>query len=208
MKIKTILFTILSLTCVAMAHAQNAKPLMTEFEQALKGRAVRIETISCDFLQTRSMSVFAEDVRRRGHFTYKRPGNILLAFESGDYIVMTESVFAMRNGTSVTSVKTSSNPMMQQLKRVLSACMTGEMEQVTAGFSVDVDKADGNYRLTLSPLRGKAASHMQSLVMTFDIKDMSLASLRMDEPSGDYTLYEFSDKHFNEAVDDNIFKKR
>lgn len=194
---------ILLLACYSTA-AQDVK---AEFEKALADKSVAIETIMCDFTQVRSMAVLTQEVSKEGKFTYVRPGNILLAFDDGDYIKLTESDFTMRNAGNVMDVKVTSNPMLRELKKILSACMTGDLKSMASGFSINVIDLQDFYEVTLLPVKGRGAAKMKSVKMNFDKQDMSLIMLMLEEPSGDSIRYEFTDKEFNKEVPAGTFHK-
>lgn len=181
---------------------------LPDFEQILREQSSRIESIDCRFVQTRSVSVLAQDVKRAGRFRYLRPDNILLSFDDGDYIKMTAKFFEMKSGGRVNRTKTASNPMLKNMSAMLSGCMSGDVSKIAAGFDVEITPHAGGYIMRLVPAGGRGSSRMGSITLDFDGGDMSLSSLRMDEPSGDYTLYEFSDKKFNVAVDGNLFEEQ
>lgn len=198
-----LIFLFLALCCGLEMAAQDLKE---EFENVLIEKSAGIETISCSFTQVRTMSVLAQDVRREGRFTCVRPGNILLAFEDGDYIKLTDTYFNMKSAGAVTNVKISANPMLKELKRILSACMTGDVRMLSSGFEINVKDAGRVYEVCLLPLRNRGGSQMKSIVLHFEKQDMSLDLLVFEESSGDSTAYEFADKEFNVSVDEELFR--
>lgn len=178
-----------------------------EFEKKLREKSVEITTIKCDFRQVRTMAVLADDAAKVGKFTYKRPGNILLAFDDGDYIRMSEIDFSIRNAGVVTDVKVGANPMLKELKRMLSACMTGDIAAMSSGFNMTVSENDGSYIVELTPIKGRGSARMKAVTMYFDKSDMSLSGLVLEEPSGDSIRYEFSNKKFNVEVSEETFRR-
>ena len=188
-------------------YAAKGENTALEFEKLLQEKSVQITTILCDFKQVRTMAVFAEEATKNGKFTYMRPGNIMLAFEDGDYIRMTETDFSIRNAGNVTDVKVGANPMLKELKRLLSACMTGDITAMSSGFKMNITENDKSYIVDLTPIKGRGSSKMKSVTMHFDKKDMSLSELMLEEPSGDSIRYEFTNKKFNVAVSEETFRK-
>lgn len=195
--------------CILMlaGFSAAAQDVKAEFEKALAEKSVEIKTIMCDFTQIRSMAVLAQEVSKEGRFTYMRPGNILLAFDDGDYIMLTETDFTMKNAGNVMDVKVNSNPMLKELKKILTACMTGDVKSMASGFSMEVADMQDFYEVTLLPVKGRGAAKMKSVRMNFDRKDMSLTMLMLEEPSGDSIRYDFTDKEFNKEVPAGTFHK-
>lgn len=187
------------------ASAQNGST-EEQFERELKLKNESVTSIKCHFLQTREMSVLQNVVRKEGTFYFQRPGNMLLSFNDGDYIKMTEEWFEMKTGENTTTTKISSNPMLRNLSTILSACVVGDFAQMIRGFSIQVQSQAKQWVVIMTPQRGKAASKISQIVLHFDRETMSLNTLKMVEKSGDYTMYGFSNKQFNVAIDGKLFK--
>lgn len=187
------------------ASAQNGST-QEQFERELKLKNESVSSIKCHFIQTREMSVLQNVVRKEGTFYFQRPGNMLLSFNDGDYIKMTEEWFEMKTGENTTTTKISSNPMLRNLSTILSACVVGDFAQMIRGFSIQVQSQAKQWVVIMTPQRGKAASKISQIVLHFDRETMSLNTLKMVEKSGDYTMYGFSNKQFNVAIDSKLFK--
>ena len=187
------------------ASAQNGST-EEQFERELKLKNESVTSIKCHFLQTREMSVLQNVVRKEGTFYFQRPGNMLLSFNDGDYIKMTEEWFEMKTGENTTTTKIASNPMLRNLSTILSACVVGDFAQMIRGFSIQVQSQAKQWVVIMTPQRGKAASKISQIVLHFDRETMSLNTLKMVEKSGDYTMYGFSNKQFNVAIDGKLFK--
>ena len=187
------------------ASAQNGST-QEQFERELKLKNESVSSIKCHFIQTRDMSVLQNVVRKEGTFYFQRPGNMLLSFNDGDYIKMTEEWFEMKTGENATTTKISSNPMLRNLSTILSACVVGDFAQMIRGFSIQVQSQAKQWVVIMTPQRGKAASKISQIVLHFDRETMSLNTLKMVEKSGDYTMYGFTNKQFNVAIDGKLFK--
>ena len=187
--------------CVGIVVPAQENDLAAQFEQELKAKNEDVASIRCDFVQTREMSVLEMSVAKEGEFFFQRPGNMLLSFVDGDYIKMSESMFEMKTADNVTSTSISSNPMLKNLSSILSACVIGDFKEMKKGFDVTLQPTETEWQLTMNPTRGKAASKISQIILHFDRDDMSLNILKMEEKSGDFTMYEFSNKQFNVNID-------
>lgn len=207
MKKIAIIFAIMA--CCVAVNAQQLKKIDAAdgFAEKLAALSARIETITCSFVQTKHMSVIAGDVVSPGKFYYRRPGNICLEFlePAGDMIVMDGRRFKIVAMGKKNVVDMESNPMLRQMTAVLEACMTGDVEKMGADSSIEYFEGADIYEVVIVPKNRRAKNYIKAITLTFDKKDMSLSRLRMDEHSGDYTEYRFSDKRFNTAVDSSKF---
>lgn len=204
---KNVRYILLILTILSgCAVSAQEVSMQEQFENELKLKNKSVTSIKCHFVQKREMSVFQNVIRKEGTFFFQYPGNMLLSFNDGDYIKMTEDWFEMRTGENTSATKVSSNPMLRSLGTVLSACVVGNFEQLTKWFSIHVEQEKAEWIVFMTPQRGKSASKISRIILHFDRENMSLNILKMEEMSGDYTLYCFSDKKFNETIDSQLFR--
>lgn len=203
MKIKTIIVALMMFVCSG-AWAQEIN-VEQEFQSELKKKNEQVTSIKCDFTQTREVSFLANPVTKDGEFYFIKPNDMLLSFDDGDYIKMTGEWFEMKTAGHVTATKVASNPMLKNLNSILSACVIGDFDKMSRGFTVSYEQSATQWTIMLTPQRGKAAAKISRIVIVFDKSDMSLDLLKMEEKSGDYTAYGFSNKQFNIAIDTQMF---
>lgn len=203
MRIKLIAAALMLFVCVGVS-AQDVSIEHT-FQSELKKKNEHVTSIKCKFTQTREVSILAKPVSKDGKFCFLKPSNMLLSFNDGDYIKITSEWFEMSTAGHITATKVASNPMLKNLNSILSACMVGDFEKMSSGFSVTYRPSATEWTIVLTPQRGKAASKISQIIIVFDRSDMSLNLLKMEEKSGDYTAYSFSNKLFNTAIDTQIF---
>ena len=193
MKIRQIILSlmfVLSLAC----YAQEAS-VEQLFQTELQEKNEDVIAIKCRFKQTRQVSYLAEAAVKEGDFAFTKPNDILLAFDDGDYIKMTSEYFEMKTGSNVAKTKVSSNPMLKNLSSILSTCVLGEFDKMSAGFNVEIEQQANEWIVNLTPKQSKMAAKISNIIIAFNKADMSLNLLKMVEKSGDYTAYNFTDKH-------------
>ncbi len=199
---KTIYLAAALLAAVAL-KAQEA-----DFAERLKTVSAATETIECGFTLTRTMSFAAADVVSEGRFYYLRGGGISLDFTkpAGDRITMGRERFRIVSSGKTSVVKVDSNPMLRQLQKMLTACMTGDVEALKEGSKLTFKDGGENFIVTLTPSDRKAGKMVKLITLTFEKQNMSLVTLRMEEASGDVSQYRFFDKKFNGKIDPARFE--
>ena len=193
MKIKQIILSlmfVLSLAC----YAQNTD-VEKLFQTELQEKNEDVIAIKCRFKQIRQVSYLAEPAVKEGDFAFTKPNDILLAFDDGDYIKMTSEYFEMKTAGKVAKTKVSSNPMLKNLSSILSTCVLGEFDKMSAGFNVEIEQQAKEWIVNLTPKQSKMAAKISNIIIAFNKADMSLNLLKLVEKSGDYTAYNFTDKH-------------
>ena len=190
-KTSRIIAALAALLCLSLpAYAQEG---METFMARLAENAT-VKSIDSRFTQTRSMAVFASDVVKEGNFSFRRPEEIRMDFDDGGYIHISDKEFEMLSEGRLSRAKSSSNPMLGGLKRMLAACLSGDMKALVNGFESSLDEDAASYTLTLVPAARQRHNMFSSLVLRFDKKDMSLDTMKMCEAGGDSTSWSFTRK--------------
>lgn len=202
MKIRIILVLLLFITPQLYAQDANLEQL---FQSELLQKNENVTSIKCEFSQTREVAILANKISKKGVFYFAMPNNMLLKFDDGDYIKMSSEWFEIKMASNITTTKVTANPMLRNLSAILSACVVGDIGKISRGFAVDYKCSSKEWTITLTPQQGKAASKISRIIITFDKSDMSLNLLKMEEKSGDYTAYNFTNKQFNTAIDSQLF---
>lgn len=194
--------------CVCAATALSAQE--ADFAARLKETSAATRTIECDFTLTRTMSFMASDVVSEGRFYYLRDKGISLDFirPEGDEITMGSERFRIVSAGKTTVVKLDSNPMLRQLQRMLTACMTGDVEMLGQGAELAFGDEGANFVVTITPSARRARDMVRLITLTFEKRNMSLVSLRMEEASGDVSMYRFMNKTFNGEIAPSRFDVR
>jgi outer membrane lipoprotein-sorting protein len=194
---------LLYLVVVAQLGVVTLRAQESDFTERLKTVSKATESIECDFTLTRTMSIMASDVLSEGRFYYLREVGISLVFTrpTGDEITMGRERFKIVSAGKTSIVKVDSNPMLRQLQRMLTACMTGDVAMLKEGTELTFEDAGANFVVTSVPSDRRARTMIKQITLTFEKENMSLVTLRMEENSGDVSEYRFFNKKFNRAID-------
>ncbi len=207
MKIKT-RYLAAALCANLTAIAATATAQEADFAERLKSTSAATRSIECDFTLTRTMSIMASDVVSEGRFYYLRDAGISLDFTrpAGDRITMGRERFLITTAGRTTVVKVDSNPMLRQLQRMLTACMTGDVELLRAGAQLTFTDQGTTFLVTITPTDRRARGMVRLITLTFDKQNMSLTTLTMEETTGDVSQYSFFNKRFNGEIDPSRFE--
>ena len=204
MRVRVLAALVYALMTAGVAAAQNSRAEIL-FAQEMKKKCSDVKSIRCRFVQTRSSSVLVHDVQKRGTYSFLQPYNVLLAFDDGDYIKITSAMFEIKQNGHTTATKAGSNPMLRNLNRILSACISGDAAQITSGFDTEITASDDEFTVRLLPMRGRTNKKSPQTLLVFARKDMSLRSMSIEQASGDMLRYEFHDVKYNADIDAAMF---
>lgn len=117
----------------------------------------------------------------------------------------------MEMGNNKNVMDASANPMAAELKKVISACMSGNIANMGENYILEYFQEGSNYLVKITPKSADIKKFAQEVELYLDMKDFSVVKMKMIEPikpgfkKNDYTLYTFTNKKMNVKVDDAVF---
>ena len=118
-----------------------------------------------------------------------------------EYYIIRDDRIILRTAGQVTETATSANPMLQQVALMIRASMTGDLSQFGEGWQIGYDETEGAGTVRMVPLSRRARKYIDSIALRFDLENMTLDRMELNETEGGHSVYEFRDKRFNLAVD-------
>lgn len=208
----TIIYLLSSLLSIASLHAQTMKKLIqtNEFESRLAKEAQTVQSIESDFTQVKYLDVFDEKVTSKGKFYYQKSNKICMEYvRPMDYlIVINGSKLKIVSDGKKNIMNLSSNKMMNQMQDMLTACMIGDLSNMSSNYRLEYFEDARYYLVKIKPTSKAVQAYIAGIEIYLDKKDMSVHKLRLSETATNYTEYEFYNKKFNSLKDETKFAIR
>lgn len=206
-----IFLLLLSCTVLPM-QAQQMKKLtdLKDFEARLLQEAKKAESIESSFTQIKYLDVFDEKITSKGMFYYRKSNKICMDYaQPMNYlIVINNNKLKIVSDGKKSITDLSSNKMMNQMQDMLTACMVGDLSQMSSDYVREYFEDARYYLVTIKPTNKAVKAYIDNIRIYLDKKDMSVHKLRLSETAANYTEYEFSNKKFNSLKDDAKFTIR
>lgn len=206
-----IFLLLLSCTVLPM-QAQQMKKLtdLKGFEARLLQEAKKIESIESSFTQIKYLDVFDEKITSKGMFYYRKSNKICMDYaQPMNYlIVINNNKLKIVSDGKKSITDLSANKMMNQMQDMLTACMVGDLSQMSSDYVREYFEDARYYLVTIKPTNKAVKAYIDNIRIYLDKKDMSVHKLRLSETAANYTEYEFSNKKFNSLKDDAKFTIR
>lgn len=200
-----ILTTTILIISTATASAMQPLADPTELNDRLARFANDLQSIESDFIQTKHIDIFDEDVISNGTFLYHGGTKICLDYTHPTpyrMVINGNKLMTVSNGRkSVVTLK--SNAMMNEMQTMISACMTGNLTAISADFDLTYSQDDSNYAITVVPRKQTVRQYITRIDIRFDKKDMAVTELIFHENGTDYTRYTFKNRKFNTLKSDD-----
>jgi outer membrane lipoprotein-sorting protein len=180
------------------------------FRAMLARETAALESLECDFVQTKYLEVFAEKVVSSGRFYYRKPSRIALVYTRpvAYRMVLNGREMIMESEGKKTVLSLSSNKLMGELQGVLTASMVGDFSRLSSGYRMEFFEDASCYMIRVQPLDKNLTKYVREAQVYVDRKNGSVLRLRLMETGENYTEYEFVNKRYNTLKDDQHFVVR
>lgn len=209
---KTIFASLLLLFLVGSVSGQSMKKLVNRqaFDTRLAKEAQTVQSIESDFIQTKYLDVFDEKVTSKGKFYYKKANRICMEYARpmSYLIVINGSKLKIVSDGKKSVMNLSANKMMNEMQDMLTACMIGDLSNMSSNYRLDYLEDARYYLVNIKPVSKAVQAYIAGIQIYLDKKDMSVHKLRLSETATNYTEYEFYNKKFNALKDEAKFTIR
>ena len=193
--------------------AQNVPSLLsagesTAFSKLLAQVASKTESISADFSQEKSIPMLKNKILSQGVFVYKRDDKIAFLYKSPiDYqMVINGNKLRMVSGGSDRTMDLKNNPVMGEVRTLISASFLGTLSERDRSYTTEYYTLNKKVIVTVTPLSSQLLSIIKKITITFDSQKAQIERLLIEEGSGGYTEYIFTNLKKNIILSDEIFR--
>jgi len=175
-------------------------------KKKMAAEAQKVNTIESDFTQLKHIAAMAGDITSTGKFYYQKDDKVSLDYTTPIkyQIVINGSKIKMVSNGKTNVFDVASNGLMKEMKDVISACMTGNLQAMGSNYKLEYFQDSKEYLVKIFPLNDAAKTIIDEVNIYLDKNDLSVTRLRMVEASKDkkakdkdYTEYQFSNKKLN-----------
>ncbi len=172
------------------------------FKSRLEEMSRSVQSISCDFVQEKSLVVLSEKIISKGVFFFRKENNI-----RWEYIQPYKYLIIISNGQLLTRddknqriYDIESNKMFGEMNRFISGCIQGDILRNEKDYAAEYFENSSHYFVRLVPRSEKMKEMLNEIQIWFDKKDLTVAGLKMIESGQDYTKIDFINKKLNTDI--------
>lgn len=184
---------ILFLSLLSLFPLRSQTP--EEAKEELLAFSAKVSAIECDFVQTKTSTLLAEDILSSGHMSYRKPGYLSWSYLKPDpltFLAEGERVTITRDGQE-TSLGGNQGRLVREMTRMIIGNIDGSVLSDSKTFKADVTLSDGCLVATLVPQKKELKRMWTKLVLYYDRSTMAAKRFEMHEASGDRTVITFTD---------------
>ena len=176
--------------------------LVASIEKAHK----QLATLSANFTQEKTSTLFTEKVVQKGKLNYKAPNQLRWEYTSPKAMTV---IFSNGKVLLKTEKGTTSNPnkMLGEMGNMIINTINGSFLKENPDFSTRYYKnKSGQYVVMLTPINKRIKAYYKNITITLSNSTYLADKVMLTEVNGDVTTITFSDKKANATLSDSLFK--
>ena len=179
----------------------------SECKKKIKEKSGSTNTLYATFSENKFSSLFNNPKSGKGEIYFKKKDKIRWEHTSpisqiilidGKSIKYQEDKKELNNVTTTKIVKKIQSLMVN----LISGDFLNEKD-----FAIEYLSNQLNYKLILRPTSSKLSKYIQKVELVFDIKNLALKEMTLEETATEKVVYGFSNVSFNKTIEDNKFTK-
>lgn len=200
---------ILLLSGVLAAAQQPLTPTeIASFKEKTTASMKNIQSLQCNFTQTKVLSYLDDAVRSSGTLYFQSPGKIRWEYRTPTpYVVVfnTGRMYTRNKAGQVMETDFSGHKRFSALSDVLSQ-VTGQGNFFDESrFTTSYYKISNGYRTVLVPREKTLGRYIKQIELSIDATSFLVKQVNITDPSGDYIQLDFTDQRKNVPVADDKF---
>jgi len=199
------------MSCVVSLQMQaqtGFKPVadMAPLKQQFAKAAQNTQSIHCDFVQEKNLSMLSDKIVSKGEFWFQKDNKVRMEYKqpSRYLLVINGKDIRIRDAQKESKVSGKSNKLFEQINKITIDCVRGTVLD-NADFITKATENAQYYRLELTPVNKVMKEYFQTIVLLVDKQDYTVSKITMAELSGDDTTISFLHKQLNTNIPDAVF---
>ncbi|MBQ3850595.1 MAG: outer membrane lipoprotein carrier protein LolA, partial [Bacteroidales bacterium] len=176
--------------------------LVSAIEKAHK----QLTSLSANFTQEKTSSLFTDKVVQKGKLMYKSPKQLRWEYTSPKAMTV---IFSNGKVLLKTDKGTTANPnkMLSEMGNMIINTINGTFLKDNPDFSARYYKdKSGHITAVLTPVNKRIKNYYKNITITLNGNSHLAEKVVLTEVNGDATIISFSDKKTNATLSDTLFK--
>jgi outer membrane lipoprotein-sorting protein len=176
------------------------------FKQEFTTVAKKTETIKCDFLQEKNLSMLSEKISSKGKLWFKKQKLFRMEYyKPFEYLmILNKDNMYIKDGKKETKISVNSNKILQQVDKIIVDCVQGAVFN-NPDFIAKPYENKEDYLVELTPVSKALKDFFKNIDIIIAKKDYSVTTIVMNENSGDNTTLHFTNRELNTVIPDALF---
>jgi len=206
MRIIKLLIFLFSINMLAQNGALNNSEKQA-FKASVVERSNDIKSFSAEFSQTKHMKMMEGNSESQGKVYYKFPDMLKWEYTKPyDYqLLFKDSKLFIEEEGQLSEVDLSSNKLFDKMGELVAGSVNGKILMADKDFNITYHHADQHVKALIIPKDQSLKGMFKEIWIKFN-QEYLIKSVRLIDPSGDYTEIFMKNVKINEPIPSSVFQ--
>ena len=177
------------------------------FRQKFSEVTKKTQTIEANFIQEKHLSILSEKIITKGKFLFKKEKKLRWEYTDPFYylIILNNGTMFIKDEDKTSQIDIQNNKMFNEINSIIMGCVQGNLFNDEKKFLPSFFENGGSFLVKLKPLESMLKEYLSEIKIFFNKNDLIVTRIEMHEPSGDYTIIDFTGEKINANITDEKF---
>lgn len=174
---------------------------------AIRTTGEAIESLECEFTQTKTVSMLEQKMISEGKLYFRKPSAVRWEYLTPvhNFFIMNGEDLLAGNDASAKRSSLKKNRFARMISSLIVGSLSGECLEDSRNFKTELSLETGEWVAVLTPLRRDLSQLCSSIVLRFNPKTALANSITLNEASGDCTHIVFRNMKINLSLPEGVF---
>ena len=193
--------------CCLIAAPASAQKNDAAIRQKINAAALRLTSMRCDFIQTKSMKMLNDKMVAEGCMYYSQKDRLRWEYTSPyTYtFILNGSRVLLNKGDRNDVIDVNQNKVFKEVARIMMNSVTGGCLADDKDFKSTITTIGAEWVVTLMPQDKNLKQLFTKMVLHFDPQSCMVSVVELMEKNGDNTVIELMNVSTNTLIDEGMF---
>ena len=162
-------------------------------------------SIQCRYIESKYLSFSKEPLRSEGNMYYEdQKMRWEQTVPKSHVLIIVDDKMKIKENGKIEEHSLASNKIMRGIKEIMVGSMTGNLLK-NEQFETSLFENDNYFIVKMIPKPNRLKKMFSEVTLNFDRNTYRMSHVKLLEPGGDYTIYDFIDPVFNKKLDQKLF---
>lgn len=174
----------------------------------ISNAAASIQTLQCDFIQTKRLSMLGDEMVSKGVMYCSQPSQLRWEYLSPyTYtFILNNNVVLLKKENRNDVIDVNQNKMFKEIARIMMNSVLGKCLTDKRDFKVDLMSNEHYYIATLIPQKRELKQTFNKIMLHYNRGRSMIEKVEMYERNGDSTQIELINIEKNELIDASVYE--
>ncbi|GHT23361.1 hypothetical protein FACS189430_06530 [Bacteroidia bacterium] len=192
-------------SCAVNAAAQEGYHIASaqetaEMKKKIETASAALKTLHCDFEQTKTITILAENMVSTGFMTYQQPDVVHWEYAKPYHYVfaMNGNKLSIESGGRKDEIDVNSSKLFKEISAIIVSGINGHDIFNETRFTASYMTGKSGFLAILTPKQKTVKQMFQEVRLFFDPADYTVFMVNIAEASGDQTVIRMKNKKINQ----------